>query len=205
MPMNRTLPWLTCLAVCLPTLSLLGMELMESGQTGELARVLLAQAVAVEKKEWEGNPEEARGVMDETGKIVVIPRTTLMEDLRDPAVMTEEGALLGGLFLSRGFSPLVEGKAIESDRLPVIPLKGVDGADEELLYLRLTVRHLGEGEWRLLVFGADEKPLFDSPFAASPEPGEGKMDVRVVEPDSEHRRLIVRVFGKYESGFTIAD
>lgn len=183
--------------------SVYGLELMESKMAGEIARILLERSAALEKTSWEGSPDDARAMIDEQGQIVVIPRKTLVEDLRDPQVQTAEGAVLGGLYLTAEFQPLIDGRKIEIERLPMIPLKNEDGEAEELVYLKLTVKHVGEGDWRMLVFGKDATPLIDAPFAASSEIGEGKMAVRVVDTDSEHRRLIVQVFGKYESGFEI--
>ncbi len=205
-PMSRRSIFFLILGLFLlgKSLSVYALELMESKMAGDLARILLEQSSVLEKASWEGSPDDARAMIDEQGQIVVIPRKTLVEDLRDPQVQTAEGAVLGGLYLTSDFQPLIDGHKIEIDRLPMIPVKKEDGEAEELVYLRLTVKHVGEGDWRMLVFGKEATPLIDSPFAASQEIGEGKMAVRVVDSDSEHRRLIIQVFGKYESGFEIS-
>lgn len=182
-----------------------GLELMESEKTDHLARLLLEQTGKLDNHPWEGSSTDARGMMSDKQRIIVIPRTTLVEDLRDPQVATEQGALLGGLYLSPEFQPLLNGDKINPDRLPHLSVEEASDAKLELLYLRLSVRHVGDSDWRLLVFGSEDAPLIDTPFKASAEAGEGKLAVRIDSEDPEHRRLILQVFGKYESAFEIAN
>jgi hypothetical protein len=142
---------------------------------------------------------QASGLQDDNTGIILVPAKGLTEEALPEAGKAESGAPLGYLFLTPRFNPLVDDRPPADEQLRVI-----DYGDGRVTSLILTARHVGGDEWKLLVFGAEQKPLIEAPIYPADESGPGTLSMRVEDVQDEKGTLVLTVFGKYEASITIS-
>lgn len=195
---------LTALGVMLIASSARADELNEMGPEiaqgyGKFLTELFSKADGLQVK-FEVDTDKAVGLVREDEGIILVPRKGLKDgDEPDPAVGTEKGAGLAYLFLSQRFNPTIDGKPVDGAKLRKLKLPD----EREATALLVSVRRVGDDDWRLYVFGADAKPLIDTSFAGAADNKGTGINVKVRDPKNGIATLVVNLFGKYEAGFPI--
>jgi hypothetical protein len=144
----------------------------------------------------EGDPDKATGLYEENvGGLLVVP----LKGAKDGAlkgVSEEKGGAVGYLFLYR-LAPVIDGKLVGSDKLPMADFKDPEGNERQAAALRLALKKDGEDKWRLFVYGKDGKPLIVSPFRAEENKTDLPISVSVKDANNDQGTLVINVFGKY--------
>lgn len=195
---------LTALGVMLVASSAMADELNEMG--AELAQgyakfltEVMTKADGLQVK-FDVDTDKAVGLVREDEGIIVVPKKGLKDgDEPDAAVATEKGAGLAYIFMSQRFNPTIDGKPVDGAKLRKVKLPD----EREATALLVTVRRIGDDDWRLYVYGNDAKPLIDTTFGeAANQKGTG-VDLSVRDPKKGVATLVLTLFGKYEAGFPI--
>lgn len=197
------------IAVCLLSTSLLSADDVKSIPADEVTKWGARFAKLADKIE---NPQikivadagNANGVHvpDKFG-IMIVPQQELKESEELAArFKSDSGAALAYLFAYH-MVPVVDGQQIEADRLRSISFADEQGTERSVYTFLLTVRQLPEGDYRLYVYGKDEKPIVDARFSEGAGPGPEPVAVEIKDSDKQTRegKVVVTVFGKYEASF----
>jgi hypothetical protein len=147
-------------------------------------------------------PADACGLVLGREGIVAVPCKQLDEQELQKAVESEAGAPLAYLFLSPRFNPLESGKKMDAKKLRSVEYDA-DGEKKQATALILAVRHVEGDDWRLYVYGADKKPLFDTKFFEADDESDKKLDIRVQDAKDGRGTLVVTVLKKYEASIEI--
>lgn len=172
----------------------------------QLAVKIAEQAGKIEKLKFKIDPDsdKANGfhVPKKLGALIV-PQKDLKEGKELAAKFKmDPGASLAYLFVHH-VVPMVDGKRIESDRLPSVTIADDDGKEHVVHVLLLSARQLSEDDYRLYVFGKDGKQLVDAKFAEGTGPGPVPVAVELKNPNEATREgtIVVTVFGKFQASF----
>lgn len=153
---------------------------------------------------FEVDPEQAVGLVDEADGILAVPIKGLKDGEPDPAAKSENGAGVCLVYMSQCYNPLIEGKPIDPKKLRRVKFTDGNGAEQEATCLIVTAKQVGDDDWRLCVFGAEEKPLIESKFGEASEGKKSKLTLQVKDVKDKQAKLVLTLFGKYSSGFSIA-
>jgi hypothetical protein len=152
---------------------------------------------------FEVDPMQATGMHEDQDGILVVPIKGLKEGEIDPAVESENGGGLCYLFLSPCYTPVVDGKPIDTKKLRRVKFKHGQ-EDREAICLVVTVKHVGGDDWRLFAFGAEKAPVIDSRFSESPEDVDRTLAVRVSGAKDNKANLALTLYKKYSASFAIS-
>lgn len=140
--------------------------------------------------------------------LLIIPAKGL-----DPATATEnpdadseKGAGLGILFVSPRFNPLIDGKPIEESKLRTLTFSDGQGTEQKATVLLLAAKHVEGEDWRLYVYGSEDKPLIEAQLGPAEEVGDPEKDVLTLHPKDvkdNKAQLEVKIFGIYSGSFEI--
>ncbi len=175
-------------------------------QAQQMGAKIAEKAAKIEKLKFKIDPdsEKANGfhVPKKLGGLIV-PQKDLKEGEELAAKFKiDPGASLAYLFVHH-VVPIVDGKRIESDRLPSVTIADDEGKEHVVHVLLLSARQLSDDDYRLYVFGKDAKPLVDVKFAEGSGPGPVPVAVELKNPNETTREgtIVVTVFGKYQASF----
>jgi hypothetical protein len=147
--------------------------------------------------------EKATGLHEpEVAGLMVVPRKDLkLETVK--GVEEANGMPAGFLFLYK-ITPVIDGKGLPSDKLPMVAMKTDDGTERQVAALRLAIKKENEETWKLLVFGKDKKPLLASTFRPEESKTDLPISVGVKELGDKEGTLVVTCFGKYAADVKLA-
>ncbi|NOX55645.1 MAG: hypothetical protein GXP27_14645 [Planctomycetes bacterium] len=187
------------------------LEPIEPDDAQEIAQVLVeaAQGIKNPPLKIDADPNNAFGLKYENDGIMIVPIKGLSEDMpeeRTKDTESEKGLGFALLFFSEKFAPLVGGKPVDSKRVAILKVTDDDGNERQIKCLLLSARKIFEDDWRLYVFGTQNKPLIETPFVSSDQPEEeGELiSLRAEDVEGHEGNLVIRVFGKYEAQFRAA-
>jgi len=176
----------------------------------QLYATLLTESLEdVEGKQVEVEPDIEGTVLLALGMegILIVPTVGLDPEaaIGDPAAQSDAGAPLAVMFMSPRFNPLIDGEAIEEDKLRSITFADGEGNEQKATMLLLSAHNIEGDDWRLNVFGAEEKPLIEAQFGGAEDiPDEEEtINIMVGEVEDNKALLTVRVFGLYTASFEI--
>jgi hypothetical protein len=152
---------------------------------------------------FEVDPTQATGLHEDQDGILVVPIKGLKEGEIDPAVESENGGGLCYLFVSPCYTPVVDGKPIDSKKLRRVRFKNGQGDDREAICFVVTVKHVGGDDWRLLAFGAEKTPVIDARFSESQENVDRTLAIRVSGGKDNKANLALTLYKKYSASFAI--
>jgi len=185
---------------------------MDADTAGVYGRFLSEQFAKVKdlQRKVEIDLEKAVGLTAGGEGIILVPTKKLKKGKEHPDAKTKQGAALAYLFLSPRFNPLKDGKSYESKKLRTVVLEGGDRKITATA-LVLALRHVKDDEWRLYVYGSEEKPLIDVRIfeADDDQKGSGQnktntpLDVHVQDVKDGKAALVITVYGKYEASLPI--
>jgi hypothetical protein len=186
-----------------------GLTPIEPEIAKKFGKILSDEADKIEKPQVKisADPEKASGVhVPEKVGTLIVPQKDLVpgEELAQK-FKQEKGASLAYLFLHR-LTPVVNGTVADVSRLHAVKLTDDNGQQHTVYLLLLSVRQLGEDDYRLYAYGHEDKPLVEARFAEGTGPGPEPTAVEVKEIDEQAKRgtMTVTVFGKYQASFPIA-
>jgi len=150
-----------------------------------------------------GDPEKAHGLHEpEVAAAMVVPRTELkMDNLKN--VDQPKGEPTGYLFLYK-ITLLLDNKPYPQEKLPTVVLKSDDGVERTVIALRLALRKDAEDDWKLLVFGKENKPLVTAKFRQEPNNSSLPLSLSAKDIGENQGTLVVTVFGKYAADVRLA-
>jgi len=135
--------------------------------------------------------------------ILAVPQKGLDEEKEDAAVNTDPGAALGYLFMSPGFSLVVQDRCVEAQKLRNVAITDNQGTERTIACFLLAVRQVDDENWRLYVYGADKKPLVDVAFAEATVERPAPVALDIESVSGIRGTLVVTVLGKYRAGFPL--
>lgn len=154
----------------------------------------------------EADANKANGVhIPDLLGMIVVPQTDLKESEElAKRFKNESGAALGYLF-AHHLLPIIDGSPVDAKRLRTVKVSDDDSPEHKVYACLLAVRQLAEDDYRLYLYGSDEKPLVDVKFSEGTGPGPEPVAIEVKEADEQTRRgtAVVTVFGKYQASFRI--
>jgi hypothetical protein len=149
----------------------------------------------------EGDVEKSTGVHLEQIGVILVPQKGLA-GIPD-AVNSDPGAPLGHLFMSLGFTPVIDGKPIEQSKLRTLTFTGQDGSEQKVSYLALTARRTDDQVYHLYGYGMDEKPALDLQPGSGAGPGTLPIALEVRDFEDNLGRCYVTIFDRYQTNFQI--
>ena len=173
------------------------------------ASILTENYSKLEGKQVEVEPDidGATGLALGMEGIIIVPTKGLDPEtaIGNPAAQSETGAPLAIVFMSPRFNPLVDGKAVDEDKLRTITFEDGEGNEQKATMLLISARNVEGDDWRMNVFGSGEKPLVEAQFGGAEDiPDEEEtLAILVGEPKDNKAMLTVRVFGLYTASFEI--
>jgi hypothetical protein len=151
----------------------------------------------------EGDIEKACGVHREQVGLILVPQKDMKQEEIPEAVNSDPGAPLGHLFMSMGFTPVIDGKPLEQSKLRTLTFTGQDGADQKVSYLALAARHTDDDMWHLYGYGTDEKPVLDLQIGEGTGPGTQPLAVEVREIEDNTGTCYVTIYDMYQTSFKL--
>jgi hypothetical protein len=152
----------------------------------------------------EPHAAEAIGLLAGDEGIILVPTKGVIDGDEDPAVENEQGAPLAFLFMSPRFSPRLANKKIDEKKLRKVQYES-DGEVKDATSLILAVRHVEGDDWRLYVYGSEEKPLIDTAFSEADEVKDSNLTVDVTDIEDGKSTLVVTIFKRYKASFEIGN
>lgn len=197
-------------ALCLMNLSLAvsaqDLEAIPSELAQGIGKLLAAEASKLEKQPVaiSADSDKANGLhVPEQAGVLIVPQKDLKETEELAAQFkAEKGAPLGYLFLYH-VMPIVKGQPVDSSHLSTIKITPDDGQTRTVHVLSLAVKQLSEDDYRLLVYGNGDKPLFDTKFSegTADVPQPVGLSVKDKDDSAHQGTLVLTVFGKYQASF----
>ena len=128
-----------------------------------------------------------------------IPETKLADSLKKTG---REVAPLGYLWL-KGLSPVVDGKAVASNRVRTSTIKIGEHETRLPLYM-IGVRKNSQDGLELLIYGRNREPLRAMPLKKISTKQELPIELAVEKNDDETGALILNIVGEYQAQLTVA-
>jgi hypothetical protein len=199
---------LFAVALCPSVLVAQGLRPIPAEDARKVSAKLVAAAEKIEQPviSVEADATKANGVhVPDTLGVLIAPQTDLRESEELAAAFRrEKGAAVGVLFLYR-LIPIVNDTRIAHDDLHAVEITDDEGVEHVVRVLLLSVRHLGEDDYRLYGYGKAGQPIVDARFEEGTGPGAEPMAVEIKDPDEIAREgdVVVTVFGRYQAGFRV--
>lgn len=157
----------------------------------------------------EGDIDKATGVHREQVGLILVPQKDLNAEEIPDAVNSDPGAAMGHLFMSMGFTPVIDGKPLAKEKLRTVKFVGQDGNEQEVSYLALSARHTDDDVWHLYGYGSDEKPVLDVMIGEGVGPGTQPLalEVRDIEADDKAGEVgtcYVTIYDRFQTNFKLA-
>ena len=144
------------------------------------------------------------GLADSGQGIILVPGPKLGTVEADARVNADPGAPLAYLFLSKRFDPIVDGQKVPEDKLRRITVSA-QGNSITATALILTLRHVGESDYRLFVYGAGNEPIAQARLFPAEDKQEGAVDMHVQDAFEKQQTLVITLRGQYEASLQIAN
>jgi len=151
----------------------------------------------------EGEIEKACGVHREQIGLILVPQKGLKPEEISDAVNSDPGGPMGHLFMSIGFTPVIEDKPLDPAKMRTLKFTGQDGTEQTVSYLALAARHTDDDVWHLYGYGTDEKPVLDVQIAEGTGPGTQPLALEVKEVEDNTGTCYVTIFDLYQTNFKI--
>jgi hypothetical protein len=148
--------------------------------------------------------EKSCGVHRDQIGLILVPQKDLKQDAIPEAVNTDPGAPMGCLFMSEGFTLVVDGKPLDKSKLKSLEITGQDGSPQKVNCLMLTARHTDDDAWHLYGYGSEEKPVLDAQIAEGFGPGTMPLAVEVKDMVDNQGTCVVTIYDMYQTSFKIA-
>jgi hypothetical protein len=170
------------------------------------AQVLNEEAGKVEKPQVkiEGEIEKSTGVHREQVGLIIVPQKDLKAEDIPEAVNSDPGAPLGHLFMSMGFTPVIDGKPVEASKLRTLKITDQNGNEQQVSYLALAARHTDDDVWHLYGYGADDKPVLDVQIGEGAGPGTQPLAIEVKDLKDDEGTCYVTIYDRFQTSFKIA-
>jgi hypothetical protein len=137
----------------------------------------------------------------QVGGLMVVPTKALKAESLT-GVQESLGAPVGYLFLYK-LSPVVDGKPLDSAKLPMMNVKDDNGTERDISALRLAVKKESDTEWKLLVFAKDKKPILSAQLKEQANGSDLPISVAGKETGNDQGTLTITMFGKYAADVTL--
>lgn len=180
------------------------LEVLDAQIAQTVAQVLMEGAEKIEKLQVkvEGDLEKSCGVHRDRVGILLVPQKDIKPE--NEAVNADPGAPLAHMFMSEGFTLVLDGKPVDTAKLRTFTVQGPDGNDMKVTYLTLAARHLDDDSWHLYGYGVDAKPLLDVAIGEGSGPGTEPLALEVKEFDDNAGTAYVTIFDRFQSNFKVA-
>jgi hypothetical protein len=180
------------------------LEVLDAQIAQTVAQVLVEAAEKLEKVQVkiEGDLEKSCGVHRERTGILLVPQKDIKPETE--AVNSDPGAPLAHMFMSEGFTLVLDGKPVDAAKLRTLTVQGPDGNDMKAAYLLLAARHLDDDTWHLYGYGTDDKPLLDVAIGEGSGPGTEPLALEVKEFDDNAGTAYVTIFDRFQSNFKVS-
>jgi hypothetical protein len=180
------------------------LEVLDAQIAQTVAQVLVEAAEKLEKLQVkiEGDLEKSTGVHRDRTGILLVPQKDIKPET--DAVNSDPGAPLAHMFMSEGFTLVIDGKPVDASKLRTLNVAGPDGNEIKVSYLSLAARHTEDDAWHLYAYGTDEKPLLDVAIGEGAGPGTEPVALEVKEFDDDAGTAYVTIFDRFQSSFKVA-
>jgi hypothetical protein len=180
------------------------LEVLDGQIAQAFAQALMPAAEKVEKLQVkvEGDLEKACGVHKEQTGLLLVPQKDIKPE--NEAVNSDPGAPLSHLFMSDGFTVVVDGKPVDAAKLRTLSVMGPDGNEIKVRYLTLAARHTDDDVWHLYGYGTDAKPLIDARIGEGAGPGTQPLALEVKDFEDNAGTAYVTIFDRYQCSFKVA-
>lgn len=181
------------------------LEILDPQISQAFAQVLAEAAEKIEKPQVKvaGDIEKACGVHKEQVGLILVPQKDLKAEDIPEAVNSDPGAPLAHLFMSKGFTPVIDGKPLDKAKLRTVKFTGQDGTEQEVLYLALAARHTDDDVWHLYGYGAEEKPCVDAQIGEGAGPGTQPLALEVKDLEDNTGTAYVTIYDRFQCSFKI--
>ncbi len=183
------------------------LEAIDTGKAEEFAKVLseLAVDIGQQQVKIQPDPSKAQGVhRPQEAGLLLVPDKRLQAGASEVSdnVNRPTGASLAYLFAYH-LAPVIDGKAAPAKDLHSVVYQSDEGDEARVNCLLLAVRKLSEDDWRLYVYGADEKPLLDVRFDEGSGPGATPLAIECKNVQGYEGDVVITVFDKYQASFKV--
>ena len=203
------IPVMCCFVVLAPSFLLADeLDLIPTEEAQKWGARLSQAAAKVENPQItiEADAIKANGVhVPDLLGMIVVPQKDLKESEElAKKFKNESGAALGFLFAYH-LLPIIDGSPVDAKRLRTVKVNDDDSTEHKVYAHLLAVRQLAEDNYRLYLYGSDEKPLLDVKFSEGTGPGPEPVAIEIKDADERTRQgtAVVTVFGKYQASFRI--
>jgi hypothetical protein len=182
------------------------LEILDPQIAQAFAQVLGEAVDKIEKPpvKIECDIEKSCGVHREQIGLILVPQKDLKQEEIPEAVNSDPGAPMGCLFMSEGFTLVVDGKPLDKSKLKSLEITGQDGSQQKVNCLMLTARHTDDDAWHLYGYGTDEKPVLDAQIAEGFGPGTMPLAIEVKDMENNEGTCVVTIYDMYQTSFKIA-
>ena len=112
------------------------LEILDPQIAQAFAQVLTEAAEKTEKLQVKvvGDCEKSCGVHQEQHGLILVPNKEISPE--NEAANSDPGAPLAHLFMSKGYTPVIDGKPVDVSKLRTISFTGQDGNEQKVYYWR---------------------------------------------------------------------
>jgi hypothetical protein len=181
------------------------LEILDPQISQAFAQVLAEAAEKVEKPQVkiEGDIEKACGVHKEQVGLILVPQKDLNAENIPDGVNSDPGAPMAHLFMSKGFTPVIDGKPLDKAKMRTVKFMGQDGNEQEVLYLALAARHTDDDVWHLYGYGSEEKPVVDARIGEGAGPGTQPLALEVKDLEDNTGTAYVTIYDRFQCSFKL--
>jgi hypothetical protein len=193
-------------ALCAASAVAEDLEILDPQISQAFAQFLNDEIAKVEKPQVkiEGEIEKATGVHREQIGLILVPQKDLKpEDIPD-AVNSDPGAPMAHLFMSLGFTPVIDGKPLDQAKLRTLKFTGQDGNEQTVSYLALAARHTDDDVWHLYGYGTEDKPVLDVQIGEGAGPGTQPLALEVKDVEGDVGTCYVTIYDRFQTSFKIS-
>lgn len=182
------------------------LEVLDPQIAQTIAQVLVEAAEKIEKPQVkiEGDVEKTCGCHRDRTGMLLVPDKNIKPDPDNEGVKSDPGAPLCHLFMSDGFTLVLDGKPVDVAKLRTLSVAGPDGNEFKVRYLAMTARHTDDDVWHVYGFGTDEKPLLDAQINAGAGPGSQPLAIEIKEFEDDAGTAYVTIFDQFQCSFKVA-
>jgi hypothetical protein len=182
------------------------LEILDPQISQAFAQFLNDEIAKVEKPQVkiEGEIEKATGVHREQIGLILVPQKDLKPEEIPDSVNSDPGAPMGHLFMSLGFTPMVDGKPLDQAKLRTLKFTGQDGAEQTVSYLALAARHTDDDVWHLYGYGTEDKPVLDVQIGEGAGPGTQPLALEVRDIEGDVGTCYVTIYDRFQTSFKLA-
>lgn len=183
------------------------LEVLDPQIAQAFAQALVTEAEKIEKCQVkvQADNEKACGVHREMAGLILVPQKDLSPDTAATSeeVNKDPGAPVAHLFMSQGFSPVIDGKPLDAAKLRSIKVMSPDGQEINVSYLALAARHTDDDVWHLYAYGTDEKPILDVQIGEGAGPGTQPVALEVKDLEDNTGTAFVTLFDRFQCSFKL--